>query len=268
MPISRIIELMNGIPPEFISLMLLFTCFLAIGILFRFFGADGLYVFIAVAIVAANIHVLKATRFSVFPDPVALGTVLFGTTYLCTDLLSEFYGRKAAIRGVMLGFAAGLLMTVLMQFAIGYRPLTLAEGEEFQWAVNNHNHIVALFTPAPALLVSGMIAYLISQFHDVWIYERIRAWTKGKHLWLRNTISTCISGLIDNIIFSVLAWVILSEHPLEWRVVIFTYILGTYLFRVVVAILDTPMMYLLRTICPNPNQPNIHTSPSDSQATA
>lgn len=252
MPVKRLIETLNGLPPEVVSLLLLLTCFFAIGMLYRFFGSDGLFVYIAVAIVAANIHVLKATKFYLFPEPVALGTVLFGTTYLCTDLLSEFYGRKKAMRGVMLGFAAGILMTALMIFAIGYRPLSAAQGDEFQWAIDNHNHISKLFSPAPALLLAGMIAYLTSQLHDVWIYEKIKKWTDGKHLWLRNTVSTCISGLIDNTIFSVLAWVILAEQPMEWRVVIMTYILGTYLFRVVVAILDTPMMYLLRAICPTP----------------
>jgi uncharacterized integral membrane protein (TIGR00697 family) len=257
MPVARLIELLNSLPPEIVSLLLLLSCFFAIGILYRFFGAEGLYVYIAVAIVAANIHVLKVTQFSFFPDPVALGTVLFGTTFLCTDLLSEYYGRKHAVRGVMLGFAANVLMTVLMLFAIGYRPLDASAGEEFQWAVENHNHISALFSPLPALLLSGMIAYLISQFHDVWIYEKIKKLTDGNHLWLRNIASTCISGLIDNTIFSILAWVVLTDQPKEWRVVIFTYILGTYVFRVVVAVLDTPMMYLLRSICPTPeNQPD------------
>jgi len=250
MQVSRVIQWMNEQPPELVSVCLIIICFIFIAVLFRNFGPAGLYVFIAVAIVAANIQVLKATRFIFFPNPVALGTILISTTFLCTDLLSECYGPRAARRGVILGFAAGLLMTFFMWITIGYRPVEAGADGEFQWAVDNHEHMVALFSPAPALMLAGMIAYLISQFHDVWIYERLRALTKGKHLWLRNTLSTCLSGLIDNTVFSVLAWVVLAEQPLEWRVVIFTYILGTYLFRVILAVVDTPLMYLLRNSAP------------------
>lgn len=244
-----LIAWMNGLPPEWIWVGLLAFSFVSILALLRLLGPPGLYVYIGVAVVAANLQVLKAVKFGFFPDPVALGTVLFASTYLCTDILAEYYGPKQARVGVSLGFAAMLLMTVWMMATLGFRPLS-APGPEWEWALENHGHLRALFTPAPALFVAGMTAYLISQYHDVWVYQRIRRLTHGRFVWLRNNVSTMISALIDNTIFGVLAWWVFAAEPMPWRVLIFTYILGTYGLRIVVALLDTPVVYLARFCLP------------------
>ena len=74
--------------------------------------------------------------------------------------------------------------------------------------------------------------------------------TKGKYLWLRNNLSTFSSSLIDNTIFSLLAWIILNPNPLALYVVITTYILGTYILRIIIAIIDTPFIYLSKYFLP------------------
>src|SRR3546814_14286238 len=99
-----------------------------------------------------------------------------------------------------------------------------------------------LFMPMPALFGAGMTSYLISQLNDGWIYQSIRRLTGQRALWLRNNGSTMISALIDNTIFSVLAWVVLAPQPIGWEPLVFTYILGTYGLRVMLALLDTPFM--------------------------
>src|SRR3546814_15841390 len=79
---------------------------------------------IAVAVVGANVQVVKAVQFGIYDTPVGLGTVLFSSTYLCTDILMEHYGREAARRGVLLGFAVYLFWTVLMVLTMGDRKST------------------------------------------------------------------------------------------------------------------------------------------------
>ena len=74
--------------------------------------------------------------------------------------------------------------------------------------------------------------------------------TGGRWLWLRNNASTAASSLIDNTIFSVLAWVVFAADPLPWSTVIFTFILGTYWLRLLVAVMDTPILYLSRLVRP------------------
>lgn len=259
--INSLIQWMNAFPPEVIWVATLVFCFLAILILLRWFGPGGLYVYIAVAIVGANIQVLKAVKFGIYSEPVALGTILFSTTYLCTDILNEYYSARQARKGVMLGFAASLLFTCFMLFGLGFQPIDVnGVGRDWAWAAENHGHMKALFIPAPAILLAGMTAYLCSQFHDIWIYNFLKKLTGGKFLWLRNNGSTLLSALIDNAIFSIMAWKILAEEALPWKVIIFTFILGTYGLRIAVALLDTPLIYLARFFLPEKDLPNISSS--------
>ena len=250
-----LIELLNQWPPEGVWVLLVPTCFGSILLFLRLFGVAGLWIYSVVAVIAANIQVLKAVQFAVFEEPVALGTVVMASSFLCTDILAEYYGAAQARRAVWLGFAAYALMTILMILGLGFRPLSSENG--WAWAVENHEHMEALFTPAPALLAAGMIAYLCSQFHDVWIYEGLRRLTRGRWLWLRNTASTALSSLLDSVIFSVLAWRVFAVEALPWATVLFTYILGTYGLRLAVAVLDTPIIYAAKACLPTSKRNSI-----------
>ncbi len=250
---NALIELLNRQPPELIWLLTLLLCFSTIILLLRLFGHEALYVYVAVAIIGANIQVLKPVQFAAFADPVALGTILFASTFLCTDILAEHYGRAAARKAVWLGFASLLLFVLLMVLTLGFAPLTATQaGEGMAWALPVQGQMRGLFTPAPALFAAGMLSYLISQYHDIWLYQLLSRLTGKRHLWLRNNASTLISGLIDNTVFSVLAWVVFAPEPIGWQPLIFTFILGTYVLRMVVAVLDTPFVYLARWIARPP----------------
>ncbi|HVJ43657.1 MAG TPA: queuosine precursor transporter [Dongiaceae bacterium] len=247
--LTALVAWMNGLPPEAMLVIEMAVCFTLIPVMLRLFGPAGMFVYIAIGIVGANIQVLKAVKFSIFSDPTALGTVLFASSYLCTDVLTEYYGRAMARRGILLGFAAMLLMTVMMMLAMGYRPMTPAEaGDAMAWALPNHDHIVALFLPAPTLLAASMTSYLISQFNDVMVFQKIRRITGVRHMWLRAAGSTAISALVDNTIFNTLAWVvfpwIIGETPLSIGALIFTYIIGTYWIRLAMALIEAPYIYV------------------------
>lgn len=245
--VTRLIDGLQGLPPELLWPVLVAVCFGSVLVLHRIFGEAGLYAYVVVAILGANIQVLKAVQFSVYPKPVALGTVLFSSTYLATDVLAERYGPASARKAVMLGFAGYLVFTILMVLTMGFAPLTAEQaGEEMAWAVTNHDHIVALFTPSPALFAAGMAAYLLSQLHDVWLFDRLKTACRGRYLWLRNNASTALSALIDNTVFSLLAWIVFADEPLPLMTVVVVYVLGTYWLRLLVALADTPVIYLAR----------------------
>ena len=107
-----------------------------------------------------------------------------------------------------------------------------------------HGAMVALFMPSPRILLAGLLAYVLSQFFDIYVFEWVGRMTQRRWLWLRTNVATLLSGLVDNVIFSVLAWVILNPEPINFSSLVFTYILGTYLARGLVALLSTPVMYL------------------------
>ncbi|MFQ3622676.1 MAG: queuosine precursor transporter, partial [Acetobacteraceae bacterium] len=157
---------------------------------------------------------------------------------------AEHYGAAEARRGVWLGFAGQLAMTVLMLLALGYRPLSAEEaGEALAWALPMHGHLAALFQPAPSFLAAGMIAFLTSQMVDIRLFGAIRLATRGRHLWLRNNASTMFSSLIDSATFSVLAFRVFAADPVPWEVLVRSYILGSWAQRIALALADTPFMY-------------------------
>ena len=165
----------------------------------------------------------------------------FTATFLGTDILAEYAGKRYAQQAVGVGFMALLFSTLLMTLTISTTPVE--DIPEWDWAVGLHQNLEAVFTPAPALLLAGMCAYLVSQFFDIYLFDTLRRKFNGTQLWLRNCVSTACSSLVDNTIFSILAWVVLAEHPLAWKTVIFTYILGTYFIRLILVLLDTPFIY-------------------------
>ena len=253
---AQLVGFLNGLPPELVLAIDVVVCNLGVLFMLRLFGKHGLFAFIVVAILMANIQVLKVVKFGLYTDPVALGTVVFTASYFATDCLTEFYGRAAAGRGIMLGFASYLLATVFTLIGMGYPPLTPDQaGEGFAWALPYQEHIVALFLPAPAFLIAGMTSYLVSQFNDRWVFLLLRRFTHARQLWLRTTGSTAISALIDNTVFSLLAFKVLGPVPVPWSALLFTYILGTYLLRLALAFLESPFMYMARRCLPPDDRP-------------
>ena len=253
---QNIINLISNQNTEVVWFMMLILCFLSILVFLRLFGYVGLYVYSAIAIIAANIQVLKQANFNFFssinekiitfyePSPIALGTILFASTFLCTDILSEYYGKEKARKNVLIGFCSFFLMTILMLVTIGIQPA------EDEWVSMVQESLAILFTPMTSIFVASMIAYLISQYFDIWFFSYLKTISSNKLLWLRNDVSTALSSLIDNTIFSIFAWIILNPNPFPLSDVIMTFILGVYLLRVFIAILDPPFIYLARYFIP------------------
>ena len=128
-----------------------------------------------------------------------------------------------------------------MLITIGFNP------SANDWAQDSLENI---FTPMSRFFIASMIAYLVSQYFDVWIYSTIKNLTMNRFLWLRNNLSTILSSLIDNTVFSILAWIILNPNPETFYNVIMIYILGTYILRIFIDFIDTPFIYLSKIFIP------------------
>lgn len=253
--IQPFIQALQSLPAEIVSLILFAACAISILFLFRLFGAPGLYLFNIVAVIASNIQVLRNVQFSLSSEPVALGTVVFACTYLCSDILTEHYGKASAKVGVWYCFAAQLLMTILMVIAVGYPSLTETSGvitsqETGTW-LNTEKAMALLFTPSPRLMLASLLAFAISQLNDIWLFQALSTLTKGRWLWFRTSVSSLFSAMVDTVLFSALAWVIFAPEPVSLSTLIFTYILGTFAARALIALLTTPIMYLSYLWRPN-----------------
>lgn len=230
---------------EILSLLIaLLSCMLLL-LCLRFGGAYGLISFMTMAYLTANIQVLHLAKFEYLSEPVALGTWLFAMTYLASDMLTEHYGAAHARRAVSLSFVTQIGFTLLMVMCIWHPPLTDIAGN-----TETHASLVRIFMPSIRIMVASVVAYALSHFLDIWIFQKLLSITQRRYVWLRTTLSSILAALLDNIVFSSLAWVILSPDPVSWKTLIYTYILGTYGTRFCVSFIGIPMMYLSYKVKP------------------
>ncbi len=230
---------------ESLSVWLFLLCAVAIFALLRFYGVFGLYVYNALAIVVANIQVLRLAQYSTFAEPVALGTVLFTTTFFVNDVITEHYGAEYAKKSVLLGFWSQLLLLAWMILGLGHPlPALNNASETILSAHNNHLAMLQIFTPSMRILIASLIAYYCSQYLDILIFNRMRLITQGKFLWFRQNIAMLISGVLDTFLFSFLAWMLFSPDPVSWHELIFSYVLSSQIMRFILNFSFTPLMYL------------------------
>ncbi len=201
-------------------------------VMFRFFRKEGLYAVIVMSSIICNIQVIKLV--DMFGFTATLGNIVYASNFFATDLLSEYYGKKEARKGVWLGFSMLVVATIWMQFALLFKP----SAQDF-----SQEHLKAIFELMPRIAGASLLAYIISQSHDVWAYHFWKDKTKGKHLWLRNNASTMVSQLIDSVIFTTIAFAGMVDMPTFWSI-----LWTTYLFKWIVALVDTPFMYLSKAV--------------------
>lgn len=214
--------------------MLLANFGLIIG-LYRIFGAVGLISWMAIAGVIANIQVVKTVE--IFGLTATLGNIVYASSFLATDILSEKYGKAPAMVAVWTGFTTLISATLLMTIALWFQP-----GE----SDTSQRSLETIFTVLPRITLASVAAYLISQLHDVWAYQFWRRRFPGRRrIWIRNNLSTMVSQLVDTVVFTAIAFLGVFPWP-----VFFEIALTTYALKWIVATLDTPFVYLAGSIRP------------------
>ena len=207
-------------------------------LLYRLFGRQGLYASIVISLLLANLQGPKLTE--IFGLQTSMGVILYSSIYFATDLLSEKYGRKEANRAVLIGFVVSIIFIIMTSISLMYQPSTNPKTTEFAQSV--HQATSTLFNFSPRFVIGSLLAYLISQSLDVWIYHIVKRKTQGRHLWLRNNLSTLLSQAVDTVIYGVVVW---------WGIVDFAtamqLALAKYLFKVIIALADTPFLYWARS---------------------
>lgn len=248
MSINELHGYLHLLSPEIVSSFTFVFAAISMLLLLRYFSIAGLYVFMAVTYITANIQVMNAAEFSFLPHPVALGTILFGLTFCVSDIITECFGPKQARAGVILSFCSLLMITILMHLNLGLEPLNNNYGTEYDNFRRARESINILFSQMPGVFLASIIAYMTSQFCDIYIFDALHRRMGENYLWLRANISTILSVLLDNTIFSVLAWVVFSPTPVDMQTLMFTYIFGTALIRCSLTIVNTPLIYAAKHI--------------------
>ena len=238
---------------ESLSLVTLILCFFFLSALFKRYGLLGLYVYYVASVVVSNLQLIRFAPFSIASEPLALGTVVFSTTFLASDIITEHYGPKAARAAIGLGFGVQLFVTLMMMLTL-YHPMPVQgtiDSLSYQNMVQGHEALSKVFTPSLRFLIASLCAFSISQLLDIWIFQKIRQSSGKRYLWLRQNISMFLSGIVDHIVFSLLAWNLLTDSPLSLIFLFKGMIWGSSVLRWFVQVLSTPMMYLSYSLRPH-----------------
>lgn len=201
---------------------------------YRLFGAAGLYAYVCFATILANIQVCKSIE--LFGVATTAGAVLYASTFLCTDILSECHGRAAAKKAVWLGVFINLIWLAGTQLTLWFEP---SAADTIQPSLQ------VVFGMVPRVCAASLISYIVSQRLDVFLYHLIWEKTGGgsSKLWLRNNGSTLVSQLADSVLFVAIAFAGTMSGQMLVQIMA-----TTYLFKAIVALCDTPFAYLARKL--------------------
>lgn len=221
---------------EFLLIISLLVSFGSTLLFLRLFGKSGLFAWIGICAVFANIEVTVLVH--AFGMNQTLGNTLFASSFLATDILSEIYGKKEADKGVYVGIITTILFIIFSLIWINYIPANS------DWAMPS---VKTLFSHSPRILTASLAGYAVSELLDVWLYHKWWELTEkksGSHtkfLWFRNNFSTLISQLVNIVIFNFGAF--LGIYKLSELISITA---ACYVIYIFTSLLDTPFVYLAR----------------------
>ncbi len=225
---------------EFLLIFAVIFIYSCVVLFYRFLGKSGLYCWTVLATIAANIEVLIVV--DAFGMEQTLGNILFASTFLVTDILSETEGKRSANKAVLIGILTSGIFILISQSWMLYVP------NENDWAAPK---IADVFSNTPRLMLSSIIVYAIVQAFDVFAYHAI--WEKTtkfckdskKFLWLRNNGSTLVSQFFNTFLYTFAAfWGIYDTKTLM------NIIVSSYVIFIFTSLLDTPAVYLARKLSP------------------
>ena len=174
---------------------------------------------VAAAVLAAKIVSIGALS-------VPAGVFAYCITFICIDVISEIWGRRYANIVVLIGFIGLAVTFLLVQLALWWPAAPFWHQEDA---------FRSILGMTPRIIAASFAAYLLSQFHGVWLYNLLKDRMHGRRLWLRNNLATILSQLIDSVVFITIAFYgVMPIWPL---------IIGQWLVKILLALCDTPLVY-------------------------
>ena len=208
----------------FVNILVTFSLVVLIEKLFK---KEGLYVWVSIATILANLTVCK--MIDVFNFTTSLGNVIFASTFLATDIISEKYSAKEARKAVYLSMFAGITFIIITQLTLLFTP---SSEDVVQGAMKT------LFAINLRTSIASMGMFFIANMLDIYIYNKLKE-KLPKKLWLRNNVATITCNCIENYFFNTLAFIGIFSLP-----VIISIATTTTIIEIVIAVCDTPFIYL------------------------
>ena len=212
----------------------LVVCFAAVVLIAKLFGKYGLIAWMGIASILANIITAKTSN--ILGLDAAQGTILFASTFLCTDILCEKYGKETARIGVLVGLFSSLALIISTQIALLYTPV------DYDYA---NEPMQILFGLNLRITAASIVMYAIANLADIAVFDKLKQMTGGKWLWMRNNIATILCNCLENFGFIFLAFLGIYTAGQCFEIAI-----ATSVVEIVAAVCDTPFAYIGRKVKP------------------
>ncbi|MHA1241250.1 MAG: queuosine precursor transporter [Promethearchaeota archaeon] len=196
-------------------------------------------------ITMSQILASKIGDFTVFDYQITapVAVLIFPFTFQITDMVNENFGQKATHRMIFIAFMTQILMSIFIWFSI---EVPAAPFWGFDWLsdpVEAQQFWLNFFGSTIRITIASWISFIITENLDAILFAKLKKWTKGKNLWIRNVFSDIPTLALDSVIFISIAFG--GEFPLD---VILIMIWGQMLTKWFFGVIDTPFMYLSRGI--------------------
>lgn len=195
-----------------------------------------------------TVHIPWSQRTMTIPFVVAVGVLPYPMTFLCTDFISELYGRRRANFVVWIGLLLNLWVVFILWLGSVLPGPDMVAGEVVRDAAGRLPVFFEVKTLAFGAVSASMVAYLAAQFCDVHVFHFWKRVTNGKHLWLRNNGSTLVSQIVDTTAVILITHYYAHALPIDAEKAVFpqllTFIASGYVFKLVAALLDTVPFYV------------------------
>ena len=212
---------------ELLFFVEIICCFTSVVLADRLFSKYGLFAWIAMASILANLQTAK--QVDLFGFSITLGGVLFASIYLATDILTEKYSFEDAKRAVYIGLCSTVVYIVSMFICCKWIP------NSFDYVSGEFNLI---FSFVPRICISSMVMFFISNLADVHLFNKFKQKDGNRALWKRNNISTIVCNCAENFLFIIGAF--LGVYSFQECLIIAA---GTSVVEALIAVLDTPFLY-------------------------
>lgn len=214
----------------FYGILELLVCFSGVLVMDKLFGKWGLYTWMALAVVFANIQVSK--QVDIAGISTALGNVMFASTYLTTDILNEKYSDKASRNAVKIAAGALVAYIVFALFTQAFVPNSYD-------VVNPGMKLI--FAMSVRITTASGLMFVLSNWVDVILYKKIKEKMAGKHMWFRNNASTILCNCAENFAFSILAFA--GTYPVGYCLEV---AVAGSVIEMIISLCDTPFLYIAK----------------------
>lgn len=165
-----------------------------------------------------------------------VGMIPFPVTFLLTDVINEFYGKRAARLVTFIALSMALLVYVFVYVAavIPIADMT----KEPDWTGVREASFQNVFVGSLRMLTASLVAFAVAQLTDIAVFAALKRWSGSRLLWLRATGSTAISQLIDTVVITLVAWSGMMPMTDILRIMV-----SAYTLKLVIAVGLTPLVY-------------------------